>query len=65
VGMGVDVLCASEQNMAEFEINHLERKGTIGNYVIQKLGTYTVTITFEKPNSYFPTSVSKTFEVVE
>ncbi|MCV0371935.1 MAG: hypothetical protein K5793_00040 [Nitrosarchaeum sp.] len=65
ISMGVEVLCAAEQHMAEFEINHLERKGTIGNYHIQKSGTYTVTVTFEMPNQYFPTSVSKTFEVIE
>jgi len=65
VGMGAEVLCEAEQHMTEFEINHLERKETLGNVAIQKPGTYTVTVTFEKPNSYFPTSVSKTFEVVE
>lgn len=65
IAMGAEVLCAAEQHMTEFEINQLDRKGTLGNIAIQKPGTYTVTVTFEKPNSYFPTSVSKTFEVVE
>lgn len=63
--MGAEVLCAAEQHMTEFEINNLERKGTIGNIGIEKSGTYSVTVTFEKPNQYFPTSVTKTFEVVE
>jgi len=51
--------------MQEFEINYLERKGTLGNVAIKNLGTYTVTVTFEKPNKYFPTTVSKDFRVVE
>lgn len=65
ITMGAEVLCAAEQHMTEFEINDSERKGTVGNTAIQNLGTYTVTVTFERPNQYFPTSASKTFEVVE
>lgn len=61
----VDVLCGAKQSMQEFEINYLERKGTLGNVAIKNPGTYTVTVIFEKPNKYFPTTVSKDFRVVE
>lgn len=61
----VDVSCNTEQHMGKFEINYLERKGTLGNTGIQKPGTYTITVTFEKPNKYFPTTVSQQFQVVE
>ncbi|MGY5147927.1 MAG: thermonuclease family protein [Candidatus Nitrosopumilus sp. bin_7KS] len=63
--MGAEVLCEAKQRMNTFEINHAERKEMIGDIGIKKSGTYSVTVTFEKPNPYFPTSVTKTFEVVE
>lgn len=63
--VGAEVLCAPETSMHEFKINSLDRKGTLGNTGINKPGTYTVTITFEKPNKYFPTKISKEFRVIE
>ncbi len=65
ITMMTDVLCETGQHVTEFEINDSERKETIGNIGIQTPGTYGVTVTFERPNQFFPTSVSKTFEVVE
>lgn len=62
--MGAEVLCASEQSMHEFNFNPLGGKRTLGNTGIDKPGTYTVTVTFEKPSKYYPTTISKEFRVV-
>ena len=63
--LGTEPLCAPETSMHEFKINSSDRKGTLGNIGIKKPGTFTVTVTFEKPNKYFPTKISKEFLVVE
>jgi len=63
--VGAEVFCAPEKSMHEFKINPLEQRGTLGNTGIKKSGTYTVTVTFEKPNKYYPTTISKEFRVVE
>ena len=62
--VGAEVLCAPEKSMHEFKINSLDQRGNLGNTGIKKTGTYTVTVTFEKPNKYYPTTVSKEFRVV-
>ena len=65
VGTGAQSLCAAQTSMYEFEIKSFDRHGTLGNVVIEKPGTYAVTVTFEKPSKYFPTIVNKEFRVVE
>lgn len=65
IGMGAEPLCDPETSMHEFEIKSPDRHGTLGDIVIKKPGTYAVTVTFEKPSKYFPTTVSKEFRVAE
>ena len=65
IGLGAEVLCAPETSMHEFEINPIENRGTLGNTGIKNPGTYTVSVTFEKPSKYYPTISSKDFLVVE
>ena len=63
--MGAEVLCAPEKSMHKFKINSFEQRGTFGNIGIKNPGTYTVTVTFEKPSKYYPTTISKEFHVVD
>ncbi len=65
IHMGAEVLCAPEKSMHEFKFNPLDGKGALGNTGIKKAGTYTITVTFEKPNKYYPTTISKEFRVVK
>lgn len=65
MSMGAEVLCAPGQSMHELKNNSLDGKRIFGNTGIKKSGTYTVTVTFEKPNKYYPTTISKEFRVVE
>ncbi len=65
VGMGAEPLCDPTMTLHEFEINYSDKKRTLGNVVIKNPGVYTVTITFDKPNKYFPTTVSKEFQIIE
>ncbi len=65
IGTGAQSRCAAQTSMYEFEIKSLDRHGTLGNVAIEKPGTYAVTVTFEKPSKYFPTTVNKEFRVVE
>lgn len=65
LGMGAEPLCDSNISMHEFKINNFNMNDSFGNIVIKEPGTYTVTITFDKPNKYYPTTISKEFRVVE
>ena len=65
LGMGTEPLCALNIPLHEFKINHFNMNDYFGNMVIKELGTYTVTVTFDKPNKYYPTTISKEFNVVE
>jgi hypothetical protein len=65
IHVGAEVLCAPEKSMHEFKFNPLDGKEPLGNTGIKKPGTYTISVTFEKPNKYYPTTISKEFRVVE
>ena len=65
IHVGAEVLCAPEKLMHEFNFNPLEGKRTLGNTGIKKPGTYSITVTFEKPSKYYPTTTTKEFRVVE
>ncbi len=65
VGMGVEPICDPNIPLHEFEINYYADKGSLGNAVIKNPGIYSVTITFDKPNKYFPTTSSKEFHIIE
>jgi len=59
--MYAEVLCVRDQSMKEFK----SENKPLGNIGIKKPGTYNVTVTFEKPSKYHPTTISKEFRVVE
>ena len=42
-----------------------EQGATYGHVELKNPGIYTVTVTFDKPSKYFPTTVSKEFRVIE
>lgn len=65
IGMDAEPLCDPNMPLHEFEINYSDRKGTLGNVAIKNPGIYVITITFDKPNKYFPTTISKEFHIVE
>ncbi len=65
IGTGAQSRCAAQTSMYEFEIKSFDRHGTLGNVAIKKPGAYAVTVTFEKPSKYFPTTVNKEFLVVD
>ena len=64
-GWGQEPLCDSNVPKREFKTNHHDRLEPFGNVTIKNPGEYTVTVIFEQPNKYFPTTVSKKFRVVE
>ncbi|WP_246282159.1 hypothetical protein [Nitrosopumilus ureiphilus] len=64
-GWGQEPLCDPYLIMHDFEINSTDRHKLFGNITIKNPGTYTVTVIFEQPNKYFPTTASKEFHVVE
>ncbi len=64
VGISAEPLCDPNPTLHEFKINYSDSKGTLGNTAIKNPGTYVVTIIFDKPNKYFPTTISKEFRVV-
>lgn len=58
-------LCDAKLVMHNFEISSVDRQKNSESIAINKSGTYTVTVTFERPDKYFPTTISKEFRVVE
>lgn len=58
--------CIANLQMGIFVFDIQKEQGTTyGHIGIKNPGTYTVTVTFDKPSKYFPTTVSKEFRVVE
>lgn len=62
MGQSSMVQCVAGASKEEFVIEHIEELEEIQ---IKKTGLYTVTVTFDKPSKYFPTTVSKEFRVME
>ncbi|AFS82967.1 hypothetical protein NSED_05825 [Candidatus Nitrosopumilus sediminis] len=58
-------LCDPNVPMHEFKTNYYDRGELFGNITIKNPGTYTITVIFEQPNKYFPTTTSTNFYVVE
>ncbi len=63
-GWGQEPLCDSNVPKREFKTNHHDRLEPFGNVAIKNPGEYTVTIMFEQPNKYYPTTAIKEFCVV-
>jgi len=58
--------CIADVPMEEFVFDIQKEHGTtFGHITLNNPGTYTITVTFDRPNQYFPTTVSKEFRVVE
>jgi len=58
--------CIANLPMGIFVFDIQKEQGTTyGHVEIKNPGTYTITVTFDKPSQYFPTTVSKEFRVVE
>jgi len=58
--------CIANLPMGIFVFDIQKEQGTTyGHVKIKNPGTYTVTVTFDKPSKYFPTTVSQEFRVVE
>ncbi|MCV0392790.1 MAG: DUF4362 domain-containing protein [Nitrosopumilus sp.] len=56
--------CIAGVPMEEFVFDIKKELGTtFGHITLQNPGTYTVTVTFDRPSQYFPTTVSKEFRV--
>jgi hypothetical protein len=52
--------------MEEFVFDIQKEQGTTyGHIKLKNSGTYSVTVTFDRPNQYFPTTASQEFRVVE
>ena len=64
-GWGSEPLCDPNSVMYDFETKYVNQQEHFGNIVISNPGTYTVTVTFDRPNKYFPTISAKEFRVVE
>ena len=64
-GWGQMPLCDPNLIKHDFEINSTDRQELFGDITIKNPGTYTVTVIFDQPNKYFPTTVSKEFRVGE
>ena len=58
--------CIANLPMEMFVFDIQKEQGTtFGHIVIENPGTYTVTVTFDRPSQYFPTTVSKEFRIME
>lgn len=56
--------CIAGAPMEEFVFDIQKERGTtFGHIALNNSGTYTVSVTFDRPNQYFPTTVSKEFRV--
>lgn len=64
-GSGQEHICDPNLVMHDFEINSTDRQELFGNIAIKNPGTYIITVTFDRPSQYFPTTVSQEFRVVE
>ena len=64
VGWGQEPLCDANIVMHDFETSHDNRKELFGNVTIKKSGTYAVTVIFDQPSKYFPTTAIKEFQVI-
>jgi hypothetical protein len=57
--------CIADVPMEEFVFDIQKERGTTyGHIELKNPGTYTVTVTFDRPNQYLPTIISKEFQVV-
>lgn len=61
----VTTMCDPKVMMREFKINSSDRDPLFGNISVNNTGTYTITVIFDQPNKYFPTTISKEFHVME
>ena len=65
MGISSSASCIAGVPMEEFVFDIQKEYGTTyGHVELKNPGTYTVTVTFDKPNKYFPTTVSKEFSVI-
>jgi len=66
IGSASSASCIANLPMGIFVFDIQKEQGTTyGHVEIKNPGTYTVTVTFDKPSKYFPTTVSKEFRVTE
>jgi len=66
IGSASSASCIANLPMGMFVFDIQKEQGTTyGHVEITNPGTYTVTVTFDKPSKYFPTTVSKEFRVME
>jgi len=66
IGSASSASCIANLPMGMFVFDIQKERGTTyGHVEITNPGTYTVTVTFDKPSKYFPTTVSKEFRVIE
>jgi len=66
IGSASSASCIANLPMGIFVFDIQKEQGTTyGHVEIKNPGTYTVTVTFDRPSQYFPTTVSQEFRVVE
>jgi len=66
IGSASSASCIANLPMGIFVFDIQKEQGTTyGHVEMKNPGTYTVTVTFDKPSKYFPTTVSKEFRVTE
>lgn len=57
--------CVADAPIEEFIFDIQKEHGTTyGHIKLKNPGTYTVTVTFDRPNQYSPTTISKEFSVM-
>lgn len=64
VGWGQEPLCDANIAMHDFEINHDSKQELFGNVAVKNPDTYSVTVIFDQPSKYFPTTATKEFQVI-
>ena len=64
VGWGQEPLCDANIAMRDFEVSYDNRQELFGNVAVKNPGTYTVTVIFDQPSKYFPTTATKEFHVI-
>ena len=66
IGSASSASCIANLPMGIFVFDIQKEQGiTYGHVGIKNPGTYTVTVTFDRPSQYFPTTASQEFRVVE
>jgi len=66
IGNASSASCIANLPMGMFVFDIQKEQGTTYGHVgIKNPGTYTVTVTFDRPSQYFPTTASQEFRVVE